>query len=58
MLVRLQEEYCAKGKKLYVEYIGHVSEMSVSGYTDWRFKPRMYQYVISLHKTHILHCFG
>ena len=38
--------------------IGQVGEMSVNGYSDRRFKPRMHQYVVSLSKIINLHCFS
>ena len=41
----------------FLEHIGHVVMMSVSGYRGRRFKPR-HQYVVSLSKTLYPHCFS
>ena len=41
---------------LNVEHIDHVGKMSVSGYIDRRFKPRMHQNVVSLSKILNSHC--
>ena len=43
---------------LFKENIGHVGKMSVSGYSDRRFKPRLHQYVVSLRKTFNPYCFS
>ena len=40
------------------EHIGHAGKMSVSGYSDQWFKPRLHQYAMSLNKTLIPHCFS
>ena len=39
-----------------LEDIGHVGKISVSGYSDQRFKSRLHQYVVSLSKTLNPHC--
>ena len=39
-----------------LEHIGHLVEMSVSGYSDRRFKSRLHQYVVFLSKTLNTHC--
>ena len=41
----------------YLEYIGHVARMSVSGYRGLRFEP-WHQYVVSLSKTVYPYCFS
>ena len=38
--------------------IGHVGKVSVSGYSDQRYKPRLHQYVVSLSKTLNPYCFS
>ena len=39
-------------------YIGHVTNMSFSGYRDRRFEPRLHLYVMPLSKTLDPHCFN
>ena len=43
---------------LVLEHTGHVGTMSVSGYSNRRFKSRLHQYVVSLSKTRNPHCFS
>ena len=49
-----------EGRMLQVcsEYIGQVGKISVSEYSDRRFKPRLQRYVVSLSMTLNPHCFS
>ena len=40
---------------IHIIPIGHVGKMSVSGYSNQRFKPRLHQYAVSFSNTHNTH---
>ena len=57
-ILRRKKQRYYKNIIILLEHVDHVVYMSVSAYRDWRFIPRLHQYVESLSKTLYPPCFG